>query len=138
MIWIGTNMKILIVDDSSTIRRVLTNVLGRMFTDEVQFFEAENGQIALDILNENKDITLIFLDFNMPVMNGDEFLTIVRSDKDFNAVRIIMCTTESQKSTVVSIMKKGVSGYVVKPFTPEVVRKAIQPLVSRLGYTLAT
>lgn len=131
-------MKILIVDDSSTIRRVLTNVLGRMFTDEVQFFEAENGQIALDILNENKDITLIFLDFNMPVMNGDEFLTIVRSDKDFNAVRIIMCTTESQKSTVVSIMKKGVSGYVVKPFTPEVVRKAIQPLVSRLGYTLAT
>lgn len=131
-------MKILIVDDSSTIRRVLTNVLSRMFSDNVQFFEAENGQIALNILKDNRDITLIFLDFNMPVMNGEEFLSIVRSDKDLNAVRIIMCTTESQKSTVISIMKKGVSGYVVKPFTPDIVRKAILPLVSRLGYTLAT
>jgi two-component system chemotaxis response regulator CheY len=108
-----------------------------MFADEAQFFEAENGEIALDILNINRDITLIFLDFNMPVMNGEEFLTILRSDKELNTVRVIMCTTESQKSTVITIMKKGVSGYVVKPFTPDTVRKAILPLVSRLGYTLA-
>lgn len=130
-------MKILIVDDSSTIRRVLTNVLSRMFTEEVTFFEAENGQIAFDILNANKDITLIFLDFNMPIMNGDEFLTRVRGDKELSSVRVIMCTTVSQKDTVISLMKKGVSGYIVKPFTPDTVRKTILPLVSRLGYNLA-
>jgi len=101
-----------------------------------QFLEAENGQIALKTLNENPDISLIFLDYNMPIMNGEEFLTIVRANKDLNSVRVIMCTTESQKATVVSIMKKGVSGYVVKPFSPDTVRKTILPLVARMGYSL--
>lgn len=127
-------MKILLVDDSSTIRRVLTNVLSRMFKEQVTFLEAENGEVALNVVRENGDINLIFLDYNMPIMNGDEFLTTVRAAKEYNGIRIIMCTTEAEKSTVVTLMKKGVNGYVVKPFTPEVVRKAITPIVARMGY----
>lgn len=130
-------MKILLVDDSSTIRRVLKNVMTRMFVDKVEFYEAENGQEALSVLKNNKDISLIFLDYNMPIMNGEQFLDAVRSDKEFNSVRIVMCTTEAEKSLVVSLMKKGVNGYIAKPFTPEVVRRSIVPIVTRLGYTLA-
>lgn len=130
-------MKIMLVDDSSTIRRVLKNVMGRMFVEEVEFFEAENGQEAFDLLKKNKDISLIFLDYNMPIMNGEQFLVKVRAEKEFNPVRIIMCTTEAEKSLVVSLMKKGVNGYIAKPFTPEVVRRSIVPIVSRMGYTLA-
>lgn len=132
----GVKMKILLVDDSSTIRRVLTNVLSRMFKEDVTFLEAENGEVALNVLRENAPIDLIFLDFNMPVMNGDEFLTAVRAMKEYNAIRIVMCTTEAEKSTVLSLMKKGVNGYIVKPFSPDVVRKAIAPIVARMGYEL--
>lgn len=127
----------MLVDDSSTIRRVLKNVMGRMFQEDVQFLEAENGQEAFDTLKKNTDISLIFLDYNMPIMNGEQFLVKVRSDKEFNGVRIVMCTTEAEKSLVVSLMKKGVNGYIAKPFTPEVVRRAIVPIVTRMGYTLA-
>lgn len=127
----------MLVDDSSTIRRVLKNVMGRMFNEDVQFLEAENGQEAFDTLKKNTDISLIFLDYNMPIMNGEQFLVKVRSDKEFNGVRIVMCTTEAEKSLVVSLMKKGVNGYIAKPFTPEVVRRAIVPIVTRMGYTLA-
>lgn len=126
-------MKILLVDDSSTIRRVLSNVLSRMFKDGVGFLEAENGEVALNVLRENSDIDLIFLDYNMPIMNGEEFLTAVRAQKEYNGIRIVMCTTEAEKTTVLTLMKKGVNGYIVKPFSPDIVRKAIAPIVARMG-----
>jgi two-component system chemotaxis response regulator CheY len=125
--------KLMLVDDSVTIRRVLKNVLNRMLKDEIEYVEAGDGIEALEALKNNKDIALIFLDVNMPNMNGDVFLEKMRAMKEFNAIRVVMVTTEAEKSNVVRIMKLGANGFIVKPFTPDIVRKSITPILARLG-----
>ena len=129
-------VKLMLVDDSSTIRRVIKNVLNRMIEEDVEFLEAENGEEALNLLQANKDISVIFLDVNMPVMNGDVFLEKMRSNKEYNAVRVVMVTTEAEKSKVIKIMKLGANGFIVKPFTPDTMRRSLTPILGRMGITL--
>ena len=110
-------MKILLVDDSNTMRRIQrTQLSGIGITDIV---EASNGEEALDVLRNNMPVDIILLDWNMPVMDGMGFLKRVRSDDTFKDVKIVMCTSESEKKRVVDAMKEGVNNYIVKPFTPE-------------------
>ncbi len=127
----------MIVDDSVTIRRVMKNVLGRLIKEEMTILEAGTGVEALAVLKEHHEhIALILLDVNMPEMNGDVFLEKMRSDATYNKIRVVMVTTEAEKKTVIRIMKIGANGYIVKPFTPVTMKRALQPILGRLGIDL--
>ena len=111
---------ILVVDDSSTMRRIIKNTLLRVGYPDI--IEAENGIDALTKLKENH-IDLILTDWNMPEMDGLTFVKSVRSSDSFSHIPVIMVTTESAKTEVVEALKEGVNDYVVKPFTPEALKE---------------
>ncbi len=116
-------MKVLLVDDSSTMRRIEKTQLAQLgITDTV---EAANGSEALDVLGSDSAIELVLLDWNMPVMDGMEFLKKARADSRFKNLKIIMCTSESEKGKVVEAMQHGVNNYIVKPFTPELLQEKL-------------
>jgi two-component system chemotaxis response regulator CheY len=125
-------MKILLVDDSSTIRRALQNQLKQLVEHPLEFVEATDGQDALDALELNDEIALILLDINMPIMRGDQFLKILRKDPKHNKIKVMIITTDSEREFVLSMTKLGISGYLVKPFNKNGVRKAIVPLIQRI------
>jgi two-component system chemotaxis response regulator CheY len=87
--------------------------------------EAGDGEEAFRKLDENMPIDLIMLDWNMPVMDGISLLKKVRADNRFQAVKIIMCTSESEKNKVVDALKAGANNYLVKPFTPEALKEKL-------------
>lgn len=109
-------MRILLIDDSNTMRRMQKNQLMQMGIDEI--FEADNGQNGLDMLKKMMPIDLILLDWNMPVMNGITFLKTIRANSEYNGIKVIMCTSESEKGKVIEAMREGANNYIVKPFTP--------------------
>ncbi len=116
-------MKILLVDDSSTMRRIQKNQLvGLGFSDIV---EAENGKAAYDILTADTTIDMVFLDWNMPEMDGLTLLKHIRETPALNRVKVIMCTSEADKSKVMEALKAGANNYIVKPFTPEVLKEKL-------------
>ncbi len=120
-------MRIITVDDSSTMRRIIKNTLKRIgYGDEI--LEAENGKEALEIL-ENTDVDLIITDWNMPVMDGLTFVKKVRANKKFDDVPIIMVTTEAAKEDIITALKAGVNNYIVKPFTPQVLKEKIEAVM---------
>ncbi len=125
-------MKILIVDDSNTMRRVLTMGILKVFKEnEVTILEATNGQKGLNIIRENIDIDYVFLDINMPVMKGDEMLKILRSDETIKHIKVIMQTTEGVKSKVSAITKMGISGYLLKPYTQEIIQQMMEKILEK-------
>lgn len=116
-------MKVLLVDDSVTMRRIQkTQIQGLGINDIV---EAGDGEEAYRKLQENMPIDLIMLDWNMPVMDGLTFLKKVRADNSFKNVKVIMCTSESEKTRVVEALKSGANNYLVKPFTPEALKEKL-------------
>lgn len=117
-------MKILIVDDSKTMRNILRkSLMGMGYSD---FIEAEDGKQALAEVNSHQP-NLVLLDWNMPVMNGLEFLKNYRNeDKD---TPVIMITTEAEKSRVIEAIKAGVNNYIIKPFTPELLKTRIDETI---------
>jgi two-component system chemotaxis response regulator CheY len=126
-------LKVMTVDDSSTIRRVFRNTLPKVFIDKIEIVEAEDGVEAMDKLQDNPDVKIIFLDVNMPNMKGDEFLEKMRKNAEYNEIRVIMATTEAEKRTVMRIMKLGANGYIIKPFNFDTIVNALNPIVSRMG-----
>lgn len=121
-------MKILLVDDSRTIRNIQKNVLKQLGHTDVE--EAEDGMQALAKFNENTP-DLVFVDWNMPNMDG---ITLVRKIREINkTVPLIMCTTEAEKSRVLEALKAGVNNYVVKPFTIESLSEKITATMAKLG-----
>ena len=116
-------MKILIVDDSATMRRIIKTQLETMGVKDV--VEASNGEEALGVLQKSMPVDIIMLDWNMPVMDGITFLKKVRADGNYKSVKIIMCTSESEKSRVVEALKEGANNYIVKPFTPDAVKEKL-------------
>lgn len=117
-------MKILVVDDSSTMRRIINNTLQRL--GYVDILEAEHGLEAWDILDQNSDIGVLITDWNMPEMNGLELVKKTRSDSRFVDIPIIMITTEGGKAEVITAIKAGVNNYIVKPFTPQVLKEKLE------------
>lgn len=110
-------MKVLSVDDSSIIRKIIpgsVEVLG------LDFLEAGDGAEALAILSERyEEVGLILLDWNMPVLDGISTLRELKKDERFQGIPVMMVTTEGEKSNIVEAIKTGVKHYVIKPFTPE-------------------
>lgn len=120
-------MKIMLVDDSRTIRNIQKNVLSQLgHTDVV---EVEDGVKALASFNQQVP-DLMLVDWNMPNMDG---ITLVRKIREVNkSVPIIMCTTEAEKSRVLEAIKAGVNNYIVKPFTVESLGEKINQTLSKL------
>ncbi len=122
-------MKLLVVDDSSTMRRIIKNTLARLGYKDV--LEGEDGVQGWNVLNENTDTGMLITDWNMPEMNGLELVKKVRADARFADLPIIMVTTEGGKAEVITALKAGVNNYIVKPFTPQVLKE-------KLGAVLGT
>lgn len=122
------DLKFLIVDDSPTMRRIVVNTLKRLGYRDIE--QAENGQSALDVLKTVPGINFIVTDWNMPVMDGLEFVNTVRSSPDFKSLPILMVTTRSVKDDIISAMKAGVNNYIVKPFTPETMKEKIDMILN--------
>jgi two-component system chemotaxis response regulator CheY len=117
------NMKVLIVDDFATMRRILRNILKQIgFTNII---EADDGKSALKELKKEK-IDLILCDWNMPEMPGIELLNKVKSDDELKEIPFVMVTAEAQKENIIQAVKAGVSSYVVKPFTAETISEKLK------------
>lgn len=124
-----SNRKILFVDDSPTMRRIVRNSLNKIGFEDADISEAENGVDALTKIEANPP-DLILTDWNMPEMNGEELVKTIRSsEKSYKSVTILMITTRGMKDDVMTAVKLGVNGYIVKPFTPEVLKKKIMELL---------
>ncbi|WP_103583645.1 chemotaxis response regulator CheY [Campylobacter concisus] len=120
-------MKILVVDDSSTMRRIIKNTLQRLGHQEI--FEAEHGLEAWNILTQNEGIEVLITDWNMPEMNGLELVKKVRAEQKYVDMPIIMVTTEGGKAEVITALKAGVNNYIVKPFTPQVLKEKLEDVL---------
>jgi two-component system chemotaxis response regulator CheY len=122
-------MKTLVVDDFSTMRKIVKNVLRQI--DITNVTEAENGKQALEILKKEGDFELIVSDWIMPEMTGIEFLRACKDDESVKKIPFVMVTAEAQKDSVIEAIKGGVDNYIVKPFTPDKLQDAIQKAVAR-------
>ena len=110
-------MIILSVDDSAVIRKVIRNAVEVLGHD---FMEAENGQVALQLLEKNHpEIKLVLLDWNMPVMDGIATLKAIKSHPQFSAIPVMMVTTEAEKGNIAMAIQAGASNYLMKPFAHE-------------------
>jgi two-component system, chemotaxis family, chemotaxis protein CheY len=123
-------MKILLVDDSKTMRTIQRKMLGTM--PNVEFFEACDGVEALTAIAAQADgFDLILVDWNMPNMNGLELITKIRqTDK---RTLLIMATTEAEKQRVLDAIRAGANNYIVKPFTAETILEKVQQTLARVG-----
>lgn len=121
------DLKILAVDDSPTMRRIIINTLKRAgFNDVV---EATDGKDALAKLKVEK-INFVITDWNMPEMDGLTFVNTLRASEEFKTLPVLMVTTRSVKDDILDAMKAGVSNYIVKPFTPDTLKQKIEQTLS--------
>ena len=125
---LNMNTQILLVEDHLTIRKLLVNILRQQGFGN--FHQADNGKAALKILNETP-VDLVIADWSMPVMDGMELLLQIRQDQKTKDIPVLMITAKSQEKDVREAVEKGVTDYILKPFTPEIVRKKIQAIFSR-------
>ncbi len=117
-------MKLLVVDDSSTMRRIIKNTLQRLGYEDI--LEAEHGVEAWQIMDTTEGIQVLITDWNMPEMNGLELVKKVRADERYTSIPIIMVTTEGGKAEVLTALKGGVNNYIGKPFTPQVLKEKLE------------
>lgn len=123
------NMKILIVDDFSTMRRIIKNLLRDLgFNDTT---EADDGQTALPLLKSGK-FDFLVTDWNMPGMDGLTLLKTVRADESLKHMPVLMVTAEAKREQIVVAAQAGVNGYIVKPFTAVTLKEKIEKIFERL------
>jgi len=123
-------MKVLIVDDSRVIRTIVEKTVKSIGYETLH---AANGQEALDLLEQDaKDVELMILDWNMPVLNGWETLTALKKNKSCDHICIIMVSTESEEDKIGQALAEGAHGYLTKPFTPEQLTEKIKTTLEKL------
>lgn len=123
-------MKILLIDDSGTMRKIQRNVLASMGYNDI--VEAEDGEDAIRKMKEhNFAIDLILCDWNMPKMDGITFVKKINAVPNLAKIPILMVTTEGEKSKVVEAVQAGARGFVVKPFTKELLSTRIKEIINR-------
>ncbi len=123
----NTSIKVLIVDDFATMRRILKNILKQLGFKNL--LEADDGTTALEVLESN-EIDLVISDWNMPKMTGLELLKAVRASEKYAKVPFLMVTAEAQKQNVIEAVQAGVSNYVVKPFTAEGISAKLERILN--------
>ncbi len=123
-------MKILVVDDFSTMRRIIKNLLKDLGFTNVQ--EADDGSTALPMLQQG-DFDFVVTDWNMPGMQGIDLLREIRKDDSLKHLPVLMVTAEAKKEQIVAAAQAGVNGYVVKPFTAATLKEKLDKIFERLG-----
>jgi two-component system chemotaxis response regulator CheY len=123
------NMKILIVDDFSTMRRIIKNLLRELGFTNTQ--EADDGNTALPMLKKG-DFDFLVTDWNMPGMTGIELLRLVRADAELASLPVLMVTAEAKREQIVMAAEAGVNGYIVKPFTANTLKEKIDKIFERV------
>lgn len=118
-------MRALVIDDSRAMRRIVAGTLRGLGFEPL---EAEHGQAALDLLADGPVPDLACIDWNMPVMDGLEFVTRVRAEPAYRAMTLMMVTTESEQSQIVRALAAGAHEYLIKPFTPDAIRDKLDLL----------
>ena len=123
-------MKILVVDDFSTMRRIIKNLLKDLGFSNIQ--EADDGSTALPMLQQG-DFDFVVTDWNMPGMQGIDLLRAIRADDKLKHLPVLMVTAEAKKEQIVAAAQAGVNGYVVKPFTAATLKEKLDKIIERLG-----
>jgi two-component system, chemotaxis family, chemotaxis protein CheY len=121
---------ILVVDDSNTVRAIIAKTLQLAGVPIRELFEASNGREALEVLDDNW-IDLILADINMPVMNGVELIEKLHENGMIKDIPVVIVSTEGSATRIEELKKKGVSAYIRKPFTPELIRRVVDDIVER-------
>ena len=125
-----TDLKFLIVDDFSTMRRIVRGLLKEMGCHNAD--EAEDGAIALSML-KNQRFDFVVSDINMPNMNGFELLSAVKADPTLKHLPVLMVTAEARKEDIVRAAQSGAAGYIVKPFTKATLEEKVQKILQKLA-----
>jgi len=126
---VDKNIKILIVDDFSTMRRIIKNLLRDLGFTNTE--EADDGTTALPMLQGGK-FELLVTDWNMPGMQGIDLLKHVRADESLASLPVLMVTAEQKKEQIVEAAQAGVNGYIVKPFTAQTLKEKLDKIFERL------
>jgi two-component system chemotaxis response regulator CheY len=124
------NMKVLVVDDFSTMRRIVKNLLRDLGFTNIQ--EADDGSTALPML-QNGDFDFVVTDWNMPGMQGIDLLKAIRADSRLAHIPVLLITAEAKKEQIVMAAQAGVNGYIVKPFTAATLKAKLNKIFERLG-----
>jgi two-component system chemotaxis response regulator CheY len=128
---INRDMRILVVDDFSTMRRIIKNLLNELGFSNLS--EAEDGVQAWSALEVSGGFDFIVSDWNMPNMSGIDFLRKVRADPRFKNTPFLLITAEAKRSQILEAVEAGVNGYIVKPFTAATLNEKIQKIFERIG-----
>ncbi|MBU1342905.1 MAG: response regulator [Proteobacteria bacterium] len=124
---------ILIVDDSLPMRSVIKRTVKASGYGGSRFFEAANGKQAIELMAKEW-IDIIITDYNMPVMNGLEFIKIIKKNDLFKDIPVIVISTDGNKTRIKEFMDNGAAGYITKPFTPEIIRDLITRILGEPSY----
>lgn len=124
------SMKILVVDDFSTMRRIIKNLLKDLGFTNIQ--EADDGSTALPMLQQS-EFDFVVTDWNMPGMQGIDLLRAIRADDSLKHLPVLMVTAEAKKEQIVAAAQAGVNGYVVKPFTAATLKEKLDKIFERLA-----
>jgi len=127
-----TDLKFLIVDDFSTMRRIVRGLLKEMGCHNAD--EAEDGAVALAMLKQQK-YDFVVSDINMPNMNGFDLLKAVKADDTLKHLPVLMVTAEARKEDIVMAAQSGAAGYIVKPFTKATLEEKVQKILQKLAAT---
>lgn len=127
---IDFRMKVLVVDDFATMRKIVRNILKQIGFEDIS--EAEDGNAALRVI-KNEKVGLVVTDWNMPNMSGLDLLREIRQDPQTSSLPVLMVTAEGLKENVMEAVKAGVSNYVVKPFTAEVLQEKIETIFKKMA-----
>lgn len=124
------NMRILVVDDFSTMRRIVKNLLADLgFTNTA---EAEDGGAAIAMLRQG-GFDFVVTDWNMPGVNGIELLRMIRADEKLKTLPVLMVTAEAKREQIIEAAQAGVNGYIIKPFTAATLQEKLNKIFERLG-----
>jgi two-component system chemotaxis response regulator CheY len=121
-------MRFLVVDDSTTMRRIIINTLHKVGYKDCS--EAANGREGMEHLVE-KGADVVITDWNMPEMSGIEFIRAIRANASTRDLPVLMVTTNAAKDDIVEALKAGINGYVVKPFTPDTIKQKIEAILGQ-------
>lgn len=126
----ATDLKFLIVDDFSTMRRIVRGLLKEIGYNNAE--EAEDGAVALQML-QNGHFDFVVSDINMPNMNGFELLSAIKKDDKLKHLPVLMVTAEGRKEDIVRAAQDGAAGYIVKPFTKATLEEKVLKIIQKLG-----
>ena len=128
----STDLKFLIVDDFSTMRRIVRGLLKEMGCNNAD--EAEDGVVALNLLRASK-FDFVVSDINMPNMNGFDLLKAIKADEQLRHIPVLMVTAEARKEDIVLAAQSGAAGYIVKPFTRATLEEKVQKILQKMAAT---